>query len=303
MVAAAALLLLSSFFAIVWGADEIRHAQPAAMTIAEASCGSSFGRHGADLSQSARSATAFPEWAGCAETWETKPDEAPPLVLRCRRGSISAIEEAVLGRPSGRCEPAAFLVQSEDERQQLAVEYARPADQGLCDAVDFRRVAAADCVGKASCTLELRHILTATNTHPGSCHGLLLRAAARFRCGTAKDRFEGGEGHRDVAWFDEDLTRAELAEAVASEERSRGYAAHDPVYTVAGSPERPVACGFGYEGDFVNVVCDGAASLERLPAEIDALDVRQQGRRSSQWHRGRAQDRRGGGCALRHLRR
>jgi hypothetical protein len=224
---------------------------------------------------------AMPAWAGCAETMERRSGPTPPLELQCVEGEISQIDEAVLGRPSGRCDAAAFFKPTREEAIRLGVGYSRVTDDAVCAGLDVRDTLSARCVGHASCRVTLDALLGAENSYRGLCFGDLLRVGVRFRCGAAGNDNRGAENahgvaHRDTPYFDVEDTVALMAQRAEDAAATRGYRIAELTFATAATDGWPYACGFGYEADFAELRChddDGSAEEDLDADAFDDFDM------------------------------
>jgi hypothetical protein len=215
-----------------------------------------------------------PDWGGCADVLQSHKGANPSLHLRCQMGVITDVLEALLGRPSGRCDAEAFAIDDPADRAERGVGYARETDESLCPFIDLRQVLAAKCLAKMECSVTLDQLKQATNAHDNICNGELLRAVARFRC-SLPNRNDNllGAGVREGNYFDPEETPGGRAQRLADEADRRGYVMHDPVVKLAAGPQRAWACGFAYEADFTEVECSAPPRLPAAPDPLDALDM------------------------------
>lgn len=169
---------------------------------------------------------------GCAESYDRGDHvDGSVLELRCTNGEIANITFASLGRPSGRCGSFAF-----------------PNDDELCESVDIRDIVHEKCSGKTSCTLRFPELLLLSNQAEETlCRGELRRAAVEFRCTKV--------GHKQIAWFDEERTLAQIKLDKQVARDSKGYVHKEPVPQAVGIGHRSTTCGWGYEVDFVRLDC------------------------------------------------
>lgn len=80
------------------------------------------------------------------------------------------------------------------------------------------------------------------------CHGKLKRLTVEFEC--------SGEGRKVPSWFDAGDGAIALMSAPPPPAIAADWMPGDGIFLVKGTKKDPTACGFGYEVDFMHLICE-----------------------------------------------